>query len=170
MSVCTFGLYEFYWFYRNWKLEQARTGKILWPGLRASFAPVTAYGFFKSVVATAGEYGVVIKNMNPAVLAAAYAALWILRMGDSTGVTYFLSFIPLLFINRLASGVNSAIVPDYRENSRFTFWNIVTVLVGGAMIVLGVGFGLMGGGLSDFSGNGGENVTLDQLMRLRDQM
>ena len=37
MSVCTMGIYQLYWFYKNWKLIKDRTGQKIRPFWRAFF-------------------------------------------------------------------------------------------------------------------------------------
>ena len=55
MSICTIGIYEIYWFYKNWKLIRERTGQKIRPFWRAVFSPIWAYSCFKEIKARAGE-------------------------------------------------------------------------------------------------------------------
>src|SRR5690349_17919588 len=47
MSTFTFGIYELYWFYRNWKLIKQRTGASITPFWRAFFGILFCYQCFK---------------------------------------------------------------------------------------------------------------------------
>src|SRR5580698_7122097 len=49
MSTVTFGLYEVYWFYQNWKLIKQRTGLNIMPFWRAVFGVLFCYPFFREV-------------------------------------------------------------------------------------------------------------------------
>ena len=51
LCICTLGLYELYWFYRNWQLVCRRSGLPGWwnPVLRSFFAIFFCYSLFKRV-------------------------------------------------------------------------------------------------------------------------
>ena len=48
MYVATWGFYEIYWFYKNFRSMQAQ-GHNIWPAPRALFFGITAYSLFKAV-------------------------------------------------------------------------------------------------------------------------
>ena len=60
LSVCTFGFYEFYWFYRNWCLIKEREDSLsmrigfrslnMWPFWRALFSVLFCYSCFGNVL------------------------------------------------------------------------------------------------------------------------
>jgi hypothetical protein len=43
MSLCTFGLYEIYWSYKNWRIIRDRDGSKVMPFWRAFFYPIWHY-------------------------------------------------------------------------------------------------------------------------------
>lgn len=43
LSICTFGIYELYWFYKNWLLIKDREASAISPALRAVFAVFFCY-------------------------------------------------------------------------------------------------------------------------------
>lgn len=47
MSITTFGLYEIYWFYKNWVAIKISEGSKIHPFLRAFFGNFTAYAMFR---------------------------------------------------------------------------------------------------------------------------
>ncbi|MCW8127734.1 hypothetical protein [Microbulbifer halophilus] len=49
LMVGTFGFYEIYWFYRNWKLYQKRHGVSMLPVMRAIFSVFFAYSLFRKL-------------------------------------------------------------------------------------------------------------------------
>jgi hypothetical protein len=136
MSVCTFGIYELYWFYRNWALIKARTGQDLMPFWRAFFAPIWAYSCFKHIATEAVEKQTPAPP-PPGLLALAYfilQALW--RLPDAYWLISFLSFVPLLFANIAALEVNHKVAPHTPENSSFSGWNWAALIGGSLLLVL----------------------------------
>lgn len=55
MSVLTLGLYEVYWFYKNWKAVEAATGRKQHAVLSAIFAPLFSYNLFLEVKKAADD-------------------------------------------------------------------------------------------------------------------
>ncbi|MGH7577402.1 MAG: hypothetical protein ACREM1_20010 [Longimicrobiales bacterium] len=49
MSACTVGLYDLYWFYKNWQRVRDRSGESLSPFWRAFFAPLWSFSLFRRV-------------------------------------------------------------------------------------------------------------------------
>jgi hypothetical protein len=74
MSVVTGGIYELYWFYKNWVLIKQRTGQDMMPFWRAFFAPLWAYSFFKQV-SNSARVNNVPESMPIGLLAIAYFAI-----------------------------------------------------------------------------------------------
>jgi len=91
MSIATIGLYQIYWFWKNWKVVESRESSKKYPLIRAVFAPIFAYSLFQR-----------IKVANPVVLALGYfviGALW--RLPDSWGVLSVFSFVPLIPVQQM---------------------------------------------------------------------
>src|SRR5688500_20300310 len=57
MGVFTFGFYNVYWFYKNWKCVQQLGDDVNAP-IRAVFYPLVSYGLFKRVREHAARVGV----------------------------------------------------------------------------------------------------------------
>jgi len=53
MSLVTFGLYEIFWFYKNWQLIKLREHSEIRPFWRAFFAIFYCYTLFKHISLTA---------------------------------------------------------------------------------------------------------------------
>src|SRR5262249_4420660 len=49
-SLVSFGLYELYWFYKNWKYIRNRDHSDIWPFWRALFSPIWCHGLVKDIV------------------------------------------------------------------------------------------------------------------------
>jgi len=138
MSVCTVGLYEFYWFYRNWRLIKEREGSTILPFWRAFFGFFFCYQCFDRVRSHAEDVEL------PTSLSAGWmTATWIMltlswKLHDPYSLLSFLAFVPLLPVQSLANRVNSIEVPTHNRNSRLTGWNIAVVVLGGLLVILNV--------------------------------
>jgi hypothetical protein len=73
MSVCTFGIYELYWFYRNWRLVKERQKVNISPFWRAFFAFFCCYQCFSRIRAQAATVG-----LDHSLRAGPLAAGWII--------------------------------------------------------------------------------------------
>ncbi len=138
LSVCSLGVYDLYWFYKNWHCIRARTGRDIKPFWRAFFSPFWAYPAFKNVDEAGIEYGLG-DRLHPAVLAVAYVLLII--PGMSSGIEWMvslLSFVPILPANRLAMQINRNVVPSYKENDEFSRKNWAVIVIGGIVLVLAI--------------------------------
>jgi hypothetical protein len=138
MSVCTFGIYELYWFYKNWVLIKARTNQDLMPFWRAFFAPLWAYSCFKNVKLAAEEKGISPPSSIGlfAVFYFVLQALW--RLPDPYWLISYLSFAPLIPVNKAALAINKKIGGENYENSKFTTWNWVGLVGGGLLFVFSI--------------------------------
>jgi len=135
LALCTVGLYQFYWFYRNWRLERAHTGERLWPIARALFAPLFAYSLFQRIRLEADA-----NAPEPA-----WSAGWL-------GVSYFLlnfmawrtpdpwwialslaGVLPLMLVQQSVNQLNALAAPGAPPNRRFSRANVVLIVLGGLL-------------------------------------
>jgi len=138
MSVCTLGLYELYWFYKNWTYIKNLENTQIWPFWRALFAQFTAYFLFKRVRADVQEHA-----LSNAVPAGGLAALFFLlngawRLPDPYWYIVFMTFAPLLVANEAMTEINKKLVGDFQQNSRIRGWNWVAIVLGGITVALSV--------------------------------
>jgi hypothetical protein len=136
MSTVTFGIYELYWFYKNWKLIKQRTESDIMPFWRAFFGVIFCYSCFKEVkeIATSRE---VSFPSSPGIL----AVVWILltlswRLPDPYWLVGWLTPFVLVPIQNVINRLNITIAPSHDPNSRFSGWNIVGIIFGGIIFVL----------------------------------
>lgn len=130
MSLLTSGIYDFYWFYKNWQLYRKRTGKIIMPGWRAVFSPLWAYGMFSNICDMAGTSGV-RTTFNPGTLALAYAGIFVTDfLPAPLDYISYGTFIPLIIANELAAAVSRANDPAYVENNRLSIGNLIAIVLG----------------------------------------
>ena len=136
MSICTFGLYELYWFYKNWVQVKARDGTSISPFWRAFFAPFWAYSYFKYVKTSANENGVP-ESLSIGLLAAMYfIAVATSSSPDPYWLIGFLSFAFILPANSVAVASNRKLQANFENNESFSGWNWVAVVIGGVIFLL----------------------------------
>jgi len=136
MSICTFGLYQLYWFYKNWVQIRATTGTSISPFWRAFFSPLWAYSYFKHVKASANE-NEVPESLPIGPLAAMYfIAVATTLSPDPYWLLGFLSFAFILPVNSVAIACNSKLLANFENNESFTGWNWAAVVIGGVTFVL----------------------------------
>lgn len=136
MSICTHGLYEIYWFYKNWNLIKQRERASMTPFWRAVFAYFFCYECFSRIDARAASLG-----LNRSAPAGLLAAGWIVTsflgwgLNDVFGMALpdpyswlpALAFVFMLPVQALANRVNATIAPQHDPNQRLTAWNLVSL-------------------------------------------
>jgi hypothetical protein len=138
MSVCTFGVYEIYWFYKNWRLVRERENLKILPFWRAFFAFFFCYQCFSRIRAQAATIGI-----DHSVPAGPLAAAWIItsllyKLPDPFWLVSLLAFLFILPIQALANRINETMAPGHDQNRRLTGWNIAAVAGGGIFFVLAI--------------------------------
>jgi hypothetical protein len=136
MSICTFGIYELYWFYQMWKTIRDTTDETLRPFWRAFFAPIWAFALFRDIEGRA-IVEEVPANWSPGMLAVAYiVAQLLLRLPDPWWLLSMLAFVPMLPVQRAAQAINRRCAPSSDPNARYSAANIVGLVVGGLLLSL----------------------------------
>ncbi len=140
LSICSIGIYEFYWFFKNWQRIRDRNleEKKISPFWRAFFAPFYCYSLFKRVESEASEKGIAVK-LPAAVLATTYALLLAAsRLPDPYWLLCWLSFVPLLALQCTVNELHRREDRVFERNARFGFGNLATVGIGGAVALLSI--------------------------------
>lgn len=135
MSICTFGIYELWWFYKNWRVIRDRTGESIMPFWRAVFAPLWGFSFVGYVSATREALG--LSKVSPVALGAAYLIVgmtW--RLPDPYWLISMLTFVPLAAMQRSAHEVLVETGTADPRASRLTPLNWVALVLGGLFWVL----------------------------------
>ena len=115
MSICTFGIYEFYWFYKNWELIRDHQGVQCSPFWRTFFAPIWAFSLFKLIRDRAQSSGVPA-SFSPNGLAIGLIALYaVANLPDPFWLITFASFAPLLVVHT-ARGVKTRLISARKAN------------------------------------------------------
>jgi hypothetical protein len=128
---CTFGLYHFYWHYKQWSYEEAN-GSNVTPWARAIFAPFFAFSLFGRIN-DACEHADTSSNWNPVVLGILYfIGVSSFKLGGHTyWAVGYLTFLPIIPIQLSINELNRRVAPDVPANTRFSFLQVVLVTLGG---------------------------------------
>ena len=137
LSLCTLGLYQVYWFYKNWYFVKRREKSDILPALRSLFGVIFCYWLLKRVseqsVASGG------KPLPAGLLAICWIVtnlLW--RLPDPYWLVSFLAIIFLLPVQASINSMNARLAPDHDKNNHFSGWNIFGLIVGGLFFLLAV--------------------------------
>jgi len=135
LSLFTFGLYEFYWCYKNWQGIRRSADEVLSPFWRAFFAPFWCFSLFGKVHAAAIGTGTVAA-WHPSALAAAYLLLHVCwRLPDSWRLVSMATFLPMVPVVKTIAAMNSSAGVESR-NDKFSAGNIAVVVVGALFLLL----------------------------------
>jgi hypothetical protein len=136
LSVCTLGLYQIYWFYKHWVLIKEHSEPHIVPWARAFFGVFWCYSCFEFI--RNDERHLNIEPTLPAgPLAIAFIALsltW--RLPEPYSLIGFLTPLLLVPVQQHVNRINALIAPGHDENTHFSAWNWLAVVVGGIFIGL----------------------------------
>ena len=144
MSLCTLGLYELYWFYRNWQCVKSHTGADIMPFWRGFFAPIWSFVLFKYLSDELQARGQ--PPLRWLFWGLLYGLINILaQLGEPYLFLTVLSFTALLSANAALQRLNQLVAPDRPLNNKIEGWNWLAVIVGGLFYILLL-IGLLGPG------------------------
>ncbi len=142
MSFCTLGIYNIYWFYKNWWFLK-KTGKKCTPLLRAAFAPLFAYSCFYELKMLQFDNNVNLK-FPILFLSILYFMLHLMiKLPDPYWLISYLSVLPIVLANKVALNINQAMFPGLIINNKFSKWNWLVLILGGTIFVLSILGGLL---------------------------
>ena len=136
LSVCTFGMYDIYWFFQNWRRIQERTRGSLSPFWRAVFAPFWAFSLFRHIHDDARRAGVE-PGWRAGLLGVLYfvlTALW--RLPDPWWLVCMLAFLTILPVLRTTQRLNAGRQAREWRNTDYSIVNVLTIIVGGALFLM----------------------------------
>jgi len=141
----TLGLYAFYWFYKNWKLQKLRYDLEVLPVARAIFSIFFIHQLFEEIDHQI-ELNKVDYSWHPSALATVYIiaaiASWVVdRFIGESGIELVLSFAPFLVmftaLYRAQSAINHAEKdPKGALNARLTAANILWLVPGLLLVAM----------------------------------
>ncbi len=136
LSICTLGLYQIYWFYKQWVLIRNHSEPDIIPWGRALFGIIWCYSCFDFVRKDDQHLGI-----EPALPAVPLAIGWIVlslawRLPEPYFMFGILSPLPLVPVQLHINHINALVAPDHDKNSRFSIWNWLAVAVGAVLVGL----------------------------------
>ena len=148
-SILTLGIYEFYWFYKNWVAVKKFEGAKVSPFWRAWFAIFFCHNLFKQILKSAQKHGYQ-NSYSPGWLATAYIGLLLignglLRVGSyDVGLNLFwlaiasATFIPLLSVQKAINFNNEKIKGSNALEEGFSGSEVILIVVGIILFILGL--------------------------------
>jgi hypothetical protein len=138
MSLFTLGIYEFYWFYKNWTFIKERENTGISPFWRASFAFFFCYPCFSRIYAQAKTLHLV-ESSSAGILTVGWIMMLItVGLPGAFWLLSLFSFIFILPVQSLANRINLEMAPSHNPNQRFTSLNLVSIAVGGLVTLLSI--------------------------------
>lgn len=135
MSTVTFNLYQIYWFYKHWQAVKTR-GEDLWPLPRAIFAVLFAHALFKETVEVGRAASVEVATRPGAHALTFFLLQFAWRLPDPFWLLGFATVLPLIPMQTDVRRIHVALGLDPAINDRFTWKNIVGVVLGVIWILL----------------------------------
>ena len=143
MAFFTWGFYEIYWFYRNWKFLKEKHDFKVSPLARGIFGPLFCYSLFK-IVREYSEQHQLKTGIKEGVLATCYILMIITyKLPSPFDLISSFSFIPLLTVQRSINNLGQRLSPQTLADSRFNGWNIFGIVIGSLLwilVILGIMF------------------------------
>jgi hypothetical protein len=134
VGVCTFGLYEVYWFAEQWKAVARREKRALNPYLRAILTPLFCYQCFARIRDyDAGPRG---SKLPAGPLAIGFVVTTMFsRLPDPYWL--FAMYLPplcLVAVQRRVNSLNGVSAPSHEPNAKFTAWNWAAIALGSVVL------------------------------------
>jgi len=136
MSICTFGIYEAYWFYKNWDFIKSRNRPRINRVFRSIFFPyIFNFSLFSDIYRSAdSSYKCHVAEITFLSLSWFFICLTGF-LGNPCALFRFLSFLPLLQVQKKINELNIKENKEFNRNCRLSAWNIVAVVIGGILIL-----------------------------------
>lgn len=134
MSLCTWGLYELYWSYKNWQFVRDRDGSDIRPFWRAAFYPLWHYSLLSELGASLNSKTLSSRSRRAFLGISLIMLSSAVRLPDPYWLLSFLTFLPFLpAVLPMARPLSSAIAEQPRSTHRPV--NFVAYLLGGPFLV-----------------------------------
>jgi len=158
LYIMSFGLYGVYWFYMNWKLQQPKMDKKIFPVMRAIFSIFFTHSLFKRIDRSA-EHLKKKHKFNANLMATLFVAAVVVgnlldRVSVNTGiletlsdntliisslVIFLLSAYPLTAVQATVNRINNDLLGYL--NHQYSVWNYLLITTGSIlwlMVILGL--------------------------------
>jgi hypothetical protein len=136
LCVVTFGLYEIYWFFKNWQAVERHTNAKLSPFWRSVFPFFFCNDLFKKILASARSHGYTEEYSSGWLTLAFIGLSATSRLPDPFWFIALMNFIPLLIAQRAINFNNSRALPESAPNDIFSAWEVALLVVGAIAWIL----------------------------------
>jgi hypothetical protein len=102
-SICSFGLYLIYWFYKNWRYVRDRDGSDIRPFWRAIFSPIWCFHLARDIAGTHGNVNTALIGLVPIGYLGALLSQRLPEPYDWLGLA---SFVPIIYLVVLIHQIN----------------------------------------------------------------
>jgi len=130
MCILTFGIYDLYWFYKNWKAVKVQEQKKLSPFWRTIFSIIFCYSLFKRVNVSAEKKGFKPRMSHGALTALYIFATMLGRLPDPFWFLSFASLISLVYATDAIRHINHHVNSGAQENNKLTGIEIFFLIFG----------------------------------------
>jgi hypothetical protein len=136
LSLVTLGLYQFYWFYKNWKYVKLEGHQKISPVARAIFSIFYFFALLKAVKKKGEEFDC-FHEFTPPSIAIFWTILVLMgRAPDPWSLLSLLSVLALLPAQRYINQLNTLATDGAAIDEKFTVWNWLLIIPGFAILVL----------------------------------
>ncbi len=136
LSICTYSIYEIYWFYKNWSIIKEKIDGNFKAYARAIIAPLTAFSFFKNIERDAKRKNIYFPY-KPILLWIPYLAFsFLYKLPDPYWMICLFSFVPLLMIQKIMIKLNILEGFDGVTKNKLGISGIVIIIIGGIILIL----------------------------------
>lgn len=143
LGIFSFGMYQVYWFYKNFAIIREVEGENVGPVWRAVFSIFFCYGLAKRVLRSAQRQGYE-GSYSPGWVAAGYIILSLLEDSQASGwgilvnLIGLFNFLPLITVQRAINYNNRHVDPDYNEAPAFYRGEKIMSAIGIAIVSLSI--------------------------------
>lgn len=137
MSVFSFGLYDFFWLYRTWKIVQKQIDYDISPFWRTFFCDITVFSLFIILNSYVKKHNNKEK-FAPIILAFVFIILGVLlKLPDPFWLVSYLQVIILMFLQNKINKINQEFYPNAIQN-KWSRKNIIVLIIGSICYTLAI--------------------------------
>jgi len=128
LSLCSFGLYQVYWFYKNWQYVKERERL----GIRVAWRVLVPYCYCYQLFKRVRDYDHPALELS-SLEAGPLAIGWILTvfaglLPSPYFLLNYLGFVFLVPVQLRVNQINAAVLPGHYRNTRFTVGNWIWLI------------------------------------------
>ena len=138
MSLTTFGLYEAYWFYRNWKVIRDREGSQIWPFWRGVFGVFWTFSLGKKLLIDAKERSIAIELPATKLGIVYFVVNSLYRLPGQYWLLSLLAFIAILPFETAARRLNGNGGLSEPTSGTYSGWIIAWLIFGSLFLLLAI--------------------------------